>query len=197
MAAETVGCDERGLERTAEVLLAGGVAAIPTDTVYGLAAHPGRAEAVARLYSIKGRERGKPIAFLAADAAAVAAAGFPLGAQAAALAARHWPGALTLVVESERGGLFEGFRVPDHDWTRRLLARCGGTLRVTSANLSGERPATDAREAFAEVGARADIVADGGPCPGGTASTVVKVARDGSLEILRQGPLAPLAPKMV
>ena len=92
-----VRCDEAGLEETAAVLLAGGVAVIPTDTVYGLAAHPAFPAAVERLYTIKGREAKKPIALLASDAEAVERFGFPLTGRARELV-RFWPGALTLVI---------------------------------------------------------------------------------------------------
>ena len=179
-----VRCDEGGLMAAAKVLCGGGVAVIPTDTVYGLAAHPGFPEAVERLYAIKRREARKPIALLAADADAVARFGFPLSGESEALA-RRWPGALTVVVSN--GAATEGFRVPDHEWTRRLLAECGGVLRVTSANLSGQCDATDAQAALADVGLSADIVVDGGTSLGGVPSTVAKVSADGSVAILRQG----------
>ena len=81
----------------------------------------------------------------------------------------------------------ECFRVPDHDWTCRLLAKCGGVLRVTSANLSGGSPATDAPEALADVGLSADLVMDDGVSPGGVASTVVRIGADGGIEVLRKG----------
>ena len=177
-----VKCDDAGLTAAAAVLNSGGVAVIPTDTVYGLAAHPSFPSAVERLYSIKARERKKPIALLASGPAEAGAfvGGFPETAQRLL---RHWPGALTIVAKGE------GLRVPDHEWTRRLIAACGGTLRVTSANLSGRRPATDAPAALAEVGLSADIMVDGGVSPGGVPSTVVKVSDDG-IEVLRQGAIA-------
>ena len=171
--------DAAGLVAAAAVLLGGGVAVIPTDTVYGLAAHPDFPDAVARLYTIKTRDARKPIALLASDASG--AERF-VGAEAAAVGARHWPGALTVVAQGE------GVRVPDHEWTRALIAKCGGALRVTSANMSGGRPATDAAAALADVGLSADIVVDGGVSPGGRASTVVKV-EGGALSILRKGPV--------
>lgn len=178
-------CDEHGMDAATEVLLGGGVAVIPTDTVYGLAAHPDFPDAVARLYDMKHRQAGKPIALLASGADAVARAGFPLSGKAAHLAAMHWPGALTMVVSNEERT--EGFRVPDHEWTRRLIEKCGGLLRVTSANLSGGMDATDAQTALQGVGLSADIVVDGGRSPGGIPSTVVKVAPDGAVAVLRQG----------
>lgn len=172
--------DESALAPVAAQLNAGAVAVIPTDTVYGLAAHPGHPEAVARLYTIKGRAEGKPIALLASDRAG---ADRFVGARASAVGARHWPGALTVVAHGE------GVRVPDHGWTRHLIALCGGALRVTSANLSGRRPATDAPAALAALGLEADIVVDDGVSLGGVASTVVRVPDSGPLEILRPGPV--------
>ena len=172
--------DDEGLARAAETLMKGGVVVIPTDTVYGLAAHPDFPDAVERLYTIKARDAKKPIALLASDAAA--ASRF-IGEKAAALAAPRWPGALTVVSQGE------GLRIPDHDWTRRLLAKCGGVLRVTSANLSGRRAATDAPAALKEVGLSADLVIDDGVSPGGVASTVALVNEDGSVKILRDGPV--------
>ena len=172
-----VRADGKGLEDAARVLNAGGVVVIPTDTVYGLAAHPAFPDAVARLYTIKGRAARKPIALLAADVEAVRAFGYEVPDRLA----EFWPGALTVVVGPE------GFRVPDHAWTRELLRRCGGVLRVTSANLSGRRAATDAPQALADVGLSADLVVDDGLSPGGVPSTVVRVLEDGSFTVLRAG----------
>lgn len=180
LAMEMLEANEETLRLLPDRLRDGAVAVIPTDTVYGLAAHPDCPEAVRRLYTIKVRTAAKPIALLVGD---VAGAERFVGARAAAVGARHWPGALTVV---SRG---EGVRVPAHDWTRRLIALCGGALRVTSANLSGQRAATDAPAALAKVGLAADFVVDNGISPGGVASTVVQVNETGPLEILRPGPV--------
>ena len=179
-----------GFEEAAAVLNRGGVAVIPTDTVYGLAARPDVPEAVERLYTIKGREAKKPIALLASDLDAIGRFGFAVTGRARELAERHWPGALTMVIgRTEPDGTvrWEGFRIPDHDRTRRLIASCGGVLRVTSANLSGRRPATDAPQALADVGLSADYVVDDGVSPGGVPSTVIRVNVDGTIEVLREG----------
>ena len=180
-----VGCDCAGLDAAVKTLAEGGVAVIPTDTVYGLAAHPDFPEAVDRLYTIKGRSEKKPIAFLSSSAEAVRNRGFKLSSRAAELARRYWPGALTLVLTD--GCVTEGFRVPDYEWTRRLIEKCGGVLRVTSANLSGSQAAVEAAEALKTVGLSADIVVDGGISPGGVASTVVDAANAGGLRLLRAG----------
>lgn len=183
---KVVSCTDESIDEVAAALNGGGVAVIPTDTVYGLAAHPSFPEAVERLYSIKGRERRKKIALLASGASAVEAfIGGAMPPKARALAEAHWPGALTMVV----GG--EGFRVPAHEWTRRLLAACGGTLRVTSANLSGGQPATDAPQALADVGLSADIVVDDGPSKVGVPSTVVSIGEAGDVVVLRKGAVEP------
>ena len=170
--------------QAAEVLNRGGVVVIPTDTVYGLAARPDFEAAVDRLYTIKGREAKKPIALLASDVEAIGRFGYPIEGKARELAEKYWPGALTLVIGKE------GFRIPDHAKTRELIAACGGVLRVTSANLSGRRPATDAPQALADVGLSADYVVDDGVSPGGVPSTVVRVAADGSIEVLREGAIS-------
>ena len=173
-------------ETAACLLASGGVVVIPTDTVYGIAAHPAQAGAVARVCASKGRAADKPIALLAADLAAVRAFGATLPPAAERLAAAFWPGALTLILPCG-DGREEGFRVPAHAWTRSLLAACGGVLRVTSANPSGAAPAADAAAASRDVGLEADLVIDDGPAPGGVASTVVRVAADDQFAILRVG----------
>ena len=180
--------DNRGLETVAEILNRGGVAVIPTDTVYGLAAHPGFPEAIERIYSIKRRERRKPIAMLADSSETIANAGFALSEAALGLARLNWPGALTLVLE-DQSGKTEAFRVPDHVWCRKLLAACGGLLRVTSANVSGEEPATSFAQALESVGTEADASIDGGTIEACGASAVVRASKSGEIEILRPNPL--------
>ena len=187
MGVNIVKIDEAGLKATIEVLMRGGVAVIPTDTVYGLAAHPAHSAAVERLYAIKQRDAKKPIALLASDVEGAARFLGALSKDAARLASRYWPGALTLVLPTSRGN-FEGLRVPNHEWTRELIRRCGGVLRVTSANLSGRLAATDVLSVLAEGGLSADLVVDDGVSPGGVASTVVKVD-DGAITVLREGPV--------
>lgn len=173
------------ISKAVGLLMAGGVVIFPTDTVYGMAAHPSQKDAVARICTIKGRPTGKPIALLASDREAVEHFGGHFHDVAKRLASKYWPGALTLVLPCGDG--FEGFRVPAHDDARALIAAAGGVLRVTSANLSGEMPATCAVAALKDVGLEADLVLDGGVSPGGVASTVVKIARNGVLTVIREG----------
>lgn len=107
------------IAEAASLLMKGCVVVLPTDTVYGIAAHPGKPEAVARICTIKGRPTGKPIALLASEPEAVEHFGARVPEVAKRLAARYWPGALTLVLPCGEG--FEGFRVPAHEGARADL----------------------------------------------------------------------------
>jgi len=160
-------------------LRAGGMVLLPTDTVYGVAVMPTVAGAVQRLFDLKGRGRDVPIAVLVADAEqAWTIARRPVPEEALRLAARFWPGALTIVVARDPdwpGDIGDGMetvgvRCPDHDLVRRLC-RDVGPLATTSANRHGYPTPATAAEAAAVLGA-VDVIIDGGLLPG-RASTVV------------------------
>ena len=173
----------------ARVLRAGGLAVVPTDTVYGVAVRWGDARALERLYQAKARDARKPIPCLASGLAAVRAAGVSPSAVEERLMVSLWPGPLTIVL-AIGGGTREGFRVPDHGLVCRLAAACGGVMRVTSANVSGEPPALDAADAIRALGDSVDLVLDDGPSRGGVPSTVVRVD-DGVIRVLRPGAITP------
>jgi len=178
-------CAPRSLRDAAEALRGGGVVAFPTETVYGLAVHPGKPAARARLRRVKGRDSRKPFQLLLASRRAAMARCPSMPAAARRLARACWPGPLTLVVRA-RNGRWVGLRVPDHPVARSLARRCGGALVATSANLSGEPPARTAREALDALGDRVDFVLDGGKTDLGAASSVVRVSEDG-WQVLREG----------
>jgi tRNA threonylcarbamoyl adenosine modification protein (Sua5/YciO/YrdC/YwlC family) len=185
-----------GLDDAAAVLESGGVVAIPTDTVYGLAADPSRPGATEAVFAVKGRPAAVDLPVLVAcveQADALAGTdGLPVAARR--LAARFWPGALTLVVarrpaiDWRLGGSGDtiGLRCPDHDLARALCHRVG-PLAVTSANRHGEAPLTSAAAVRAVFGDAVPVV-DGGRCDR-PPSTVVAVRPDG-LHQLRAGALA-------
>lgn len=166
--------DRAAIAAAAERLLRGEVVALPTETVYGLAALP-RAEAALR--EAKGRDDGKPITRAVATRAAAETIGdlSPLGLQK--LSRRFWPGPLTLVARSRDGNGTVGLRVPGHKVALAVLKEVGQPLLLTSANLSGEPAARDAPSAARALDGRVALVLDGGPAQLGEASAVVSFER--------------------
>lgn len=171
------------IEEAAKWIVTGGLVAIPTDTLYGLAVDPFRRDAVERLFAAKERPLDRAVPLIAADAAQVAAAIGPLPPLGTRLAERYWPGPLTLVVPAPRGmaprvmgdGGTVGVRVPRHDVARAIARACGRPITATSANVSG-RPATaDPAEVEETLGDRVDLLIDVGPTAGGAPSTIVDV----------------------
>ena len=166
-------------------LEAGHLVVFPTDTVYGVAAHPDRPDAVRKLYVLKQRPESQPIARLAADAAQVRdaePAAWSAGAEA--LAAAYWPGALTLVLPYR--GASMGWRVPNHGVPQAVARAVGQPLVVTSANPHGEPDATDAATAASYFPTGVDCILDSGPSPVQVPSTVVSLL-EAAPQVLREG----------
>lgn len=181
-------------ERAVGILRSGEVVGTPTDTVYGIAADPGRADAVARLFALKGRRETQPIGILGADADEIGA-WVELPLYALEWAEQFWPGPLTLVARAlrplpegvgDRRRRTVGVRVPNHPVTLELL-EAAGVLAVTSANLAGAPETLNDAEAAAALGDRVPFYLPG-TCPGAVASTVVDVSR-AKPRILRPGPV--------
>ncbi len=182
-----------GLERAVEVVREGGVVGLPTDTVYGIGVDPNDDGAVNRLYVLKGRPEGRPVGVLVASLEQAAVVGV-IEDEAADLADRFWPGALTLVVRprmvlaewvGDRQADTVGVRMPDHPVALALLGETG-PLAVTSANRSGEPETLDdvsAREVFGDA-----VYYLQGTSPGGQASTVVDVTGPRPV-VIRHGPI--------
>ncbi len=187
------------LDEAAGAIGRGGVIVVPTDTVYGLAAGPDHAEAVDRIFSLKGRPSDRSLQLLVPGDEWLERFGRP-SADARLLARRYWPGPLTIVVaaspQAPQAVTSEGtigLRVPAHGLTRELLQRTG-PLVATSANRSGEPTPHDVASIRALFGVDVDVYVDGGRIEG-TASTVVDstgtevvIVRDGAVpatEIMR------------
>jgi L-threonylcarbamoyladenylate synthase len=191
--------DAEGIARAAQILESGGLVAVPTETVYGLAARADSAEAVAKIYAAKGRPDFNPLIVHVAGLEQ-AARYADLAPAALALAAAHWPGPLTLVLprradaplaEAVSAGLPTiALRAPAHRVMRELLAAVDFPLAAPSANRSGFISPTTAAHVLASLDGRIDLVLDGGACLAGVESTIVAVRADGSLEELRPGPLS-------
>jgi L-threonylcarbamoyladenylate synthase len=198
--ARVVADDDAGRALAVNVLRAGGVVALPTDTVYGIAVALDTPGGIERLFHVKQRPPDKGIALLLGSAGQAATIGRMTPA-ATALGGACWPGGLTLVIEQlpdvsfpaalTGGERTVGVRVPDHP-APRALADALGPLPTTSANVSGQPEAGDAAEILDLLGDGIDLILDGGPARGGPASTVVDctgatpvVARAGAIPVER------------
>lgn len=188
---------DAAIAEAARLILAGEPVAMPTETVYGLAADATNAEAVARIYEAKGRPSFNPLIVHVLDLAAAEAIGaFP--DQARALAEQHWPGPLTLVVPLKTGAKIASLvtaglttvalRVPAHPAMQALLLIVGRPLAAPSANASGLISPTRAEHVAKSLGGRIALIIDAGPSERGIESTIV--AATGSwLRLLRRGPI--------
>jgi L-threonylcarbamoyladenylate synthase len=167
--------------RAVDVLRGGGVIALPTETVYGLAADVANPGAVGRIYAIKGRPADHPLIVHVDDVARLEGYVAAVTPALRALAARFWPGPLTAIVargprtpRTVTGGQETvAVRVPDHPVARAILARFGGPLAAPSANRFGRVSPTTAEHVRADLGDAVDLVVDGGPARVGVESTIV------------------------
>ncbi len=188
--------DVAAIAEAARLIRDGRPVAVPTETVYGLAADAGRGEAVARIYEAKGRPSFNPLIVHVRDLAQAAEiAQFDDAARV--LADRHWPGPLTLVLPLREGAPIASLvtaglptvalRMPAHPAMRDLLA-AGRPLAAPSANASGRISPTRAEHVLASLDGRIPLIVDAGPTELGLESTIVAVT-DGRLRLLRPGPV--------
>ncbi|MHC3469472.1 L-threonylcarbamoyladenylate synthase [Streptomyces sp. 7R007] len=182
------------IEKAAQVLRAGGLVALPTETVYGLGANAEDPAAVARIFQVKGRPPTHPLIVHIGAADQLDDWVEEVPATARLLAEHFWPGPLTLVLRRGRrvpleatGGLETvAVRVPDHPLALALLSAFGGGVTAPSANRFGSVSPTTADHVRAELGDAVDFVLDGGPCQVGVESTIVDVTGE-TPSILRPG----------
>ncbi len=186
---------ERRIDEAAAVLRRGGIVVYPTETLYGLGARADAASALRRLAQAKLRPEGKPLPLLAADRAQVLQVA-RLEGPAARVAERFWPGPLTLVLpgvpdldEAVTAGTGTvGIRIPGSPVARALADRAGFALVATSANPAGGPPPARVSDLDPALVAQVDAVLDGGPTPGGLASTVVRIEGT-AVRVFREGPV--------
>ena len=186
------------IAEAARLILAGEPIAVPTETVYGLAADATNPQAVARIYAAKGRPSFNPLIVHVANLAAAERIGV-FDETARTLAEAYWPGPLTLVVPlRENSGIAAlvtaglstiALRVPAHPVMQSLLAATGKPLAAPSANASGKISSTRAEHVTASLGDRISLILDAGPCERGIESTIVAVT-GGAPRLLRRGPIA-------
>jgi len=176
----------------------GHIIAFPTETFYGLGADPAREDAVAAIFAAKGRSPGEALPLIAADTDAARGVAAVWSETAERLSAAFWPGPLTLVVPVRGGAVVAGVtagrdtiavRVTGHPLARVLAASApAGVLTATSANRSGSPALTTADEVERALGLGVALIVDGGPSPGGLASTIVDLS-DGMPRLIRPGPV--------
>ena len=189
-------CTSEELGRAAELLQKGQLVAVPTETVYGLAGNGLDEKAVEAIYEVKGRPAVKPLALMVPGAEAMERYCDPVPPQAKRLAARFWPGPLTIVLKAEplvpeivrAGGETVGLRCPDHPLTLELLRRAGVPFAAPSANPSGAESPKTAQRVLDYFDGQIAAVVDGGPCGLGRESTLLDMSRT-PYRILRQGAL--------
>jgi L-threonylcarbamoyladenylate synthase len=182
------------IEKARQILRRGGLVAFPTDTVYGVGALAFDGNAVESIYAAKDRPVEKAIPILIGDSSDLTSVASEIPIMAARLAARFWPGPLTLVVPKKAtlpdaisATATVAVRVPDHMVARALL-RMTGPMAVTSANISGRESPSTADEVQAQLGGRIDLIIDGGKTPGGVPSTLIDCSGVEPV-ILRPGPI--------
>ncbi len=188
---------EKALAAFVETATAGGLLVFPTDTVYGLGARADREESVRRVYEAKGRPAELALPILVGSVEGARRVGAEWSPAAQELAQAFWPGPLTIVVPAREGlsplvtagGATVGLRMPDYPPLLQWLAACDFPLAVTSANRSGRPAAGRVKELPARLREAVELILDGGPCPGGTPSSIVDVTSSPP-QILRAGPLA-------
>ena len=193
----TVPFDEAGIAEAAALVRAGHPVAVPTETVYGLAADATSADAMALIYAAKGRPSFNPLIVHVPDFEAAKLLG-TFDDQASLLAEAHWPGPLTIVVPARpdngiaslvTAGLQTiAIRVPAHPAMQALLAACGRPLAAPSANASGRISPTRAAHVLASLNGQIPLIIDGGATQRGIESTIV-AATGGALRLLRRGPI--------
>jgi L-threonylcarbamoyladenylate synthase len=191
--------DPAVIAEAAVLLRAGGLVAVPTETVYGLAARADSSQAVAAIYRAKGRPDFNPL-IVHVPSLEVAHGIAVMDARAQKLAAVFWPGALTLVVPLREDARIApavtaglptiALRCPAHPAMRALLEECGLPLAAPSANRSGAVSPTRPEHVVASLGEAVALVIDGGPCAAGLESTIVALREDGGWQLLRPGPIA-------
>jgi L-threonylcarbamoyladenylate synthase len=189
---------DQGIQRAVEILKAGGLVAFPTETVYGLGADASNPAAVRRIFAAKGRPADHPLIVHLASATMLPQWAREIPPGAAVLAARYWPGPLTIILGRADGVIDEvtggqntvGVRVPSHPMAQALLHAFGGGIAAPSANRFGRISPTTAQHVRDELGDRIELILDGGPCDVGIESTIVDFS-SGVPVLLRPGRIAP------
>ena len=198
MTTQLLSTSEQDLRTAAEIIKAGGLVAIPTETVYGLGANGLDPEAVRKIFEAKGRPQDNPLILHIHDASQLSDFCREIPQTALLLAEHFWPGPLTMILpvadcvpKTTTAGLDTvGVRCPDNDATREIIRLAGLPIAAPSANTSGKPSTTTAAHVLHDVGGKIDAVVDGGPCRVGVESTIVDLTGPVA-RLLRPGGIGP------
>ncbi len=193
---------DASVHQAARFLVSGGLVALPTETVYGLAADATNPDAVAKIYEAKNRPATNPLIVHIDGPERVSEFTEPPDDTWECLAEIFWPGPLTLILPRRGAKISDlvtaglptvGLRVPDVDITRRVIAEVGKPLAAPSANPANYVSPTSAQHVQDSLGGRIELILDGGPCRRGIESTILDISEKGRARLLRPGPIAPEA----
>ena len=187
----------KDIEEVALTLQNGGLVIFPTETLYGLACLASNEKALKKIFSVKNRAPVKPLPVMVSSISEISGLVSEFPEKGKILAKRFWPGPLTLIMKSSpslspiitSGGNTVGIRIPDHQFTLRLLKQVGEPMAVTSANISEEENILLISDIIRHFEKKVDIIVDGGPLNYGIQSTVVDITKDNPV-VLRKGKIS-------
>ncbi len=180
--------DAMTIKKAGLILREGGLVAFPTETVYGLGANMLDKDAIKKVYYIKNRPKGKPLTIHIADIEVVKKMVGKIPSNVKKLMAKFWPGPLTLILK-DKSGERKGFRMPDNRIALLLIKEAAVPVVAPSANISGKRPPTNAKEVLRNLGGKIEMLLDGGTTQIGIESTVVDLSGR-RYKILREGAIS-------
>jgi len=188
--------NDKTILQAVELLKAGQLVAVPTETVYGLAADAQNPKAVEAIFTLKGRPNTQPLSLLIPNNAPLSRWAIDIPKQADSLTQKYWPGPLTLILKKANwipdvitaSGETIGLRCPDHPILQKILEHFPYGLAAPSANRFGEKSPQNAQDVMQVFGNDLNLIIDGGPCKIGTASTILDLTTTPA-KILRQGTL--------
>lgn len=177
------------IREAAQILKSGGIVAVPTETVYGLAADCRNKKALEKLYDIKQRPRSKPFSLLVNNKEAVEEFSAPVPAAVYKIVSKFWPGPVTVIFPG-KGHEKVGLRMPDNIIALSLITECGFYLAAPSANISEEPACVNADQVFAKFNGIIDMILDGGEARLKKESTLIEVDSENETKVLREGALS-------
>lgn len=194
MQTEIIKCSDEAAKKAAALIKSGDIVAIPTETVYGLAADAFNTNAVEKIFSAKGRPQDNPLIVHICDLKMINGIVAEFSDTAQKLAEKFWPGPLTIIMPKSREIPYEvtagldtvAVRFPSHKGAQEIIKACGTPLAAPSANLSGKPSPTTAQHVYDDMNGRIPLIIDGGACEVGLESTVVTV-NGGNINVLRPG----------